>query len=138
MSEATSRSFKVEGTKNVPDEKSDKKVSHNPEVTEKATRRRLSREYKERIAIEARQCQRPGEIGALLRREGLLNTTLVRWRRQRQENALNPRKINGKVTPAQEIKRLKRENERLAEKLRQAELIIDVQSLLRRICGWTS
>ncbi len=58
-------------------EKTDKQVLRNPEVTEKATRRRVSREYKERIAIEAQQCQRPGEIGALLRREGVHNTTLA-------------------------------------------------------------
>ena len=69
-------------------EKIDKKVSLNPEVTEKATRRRFSVEYKERIATEAQQCQRPGELGALLRREGLHSTTLNRWRRQLQENLL--------------------------------------------------
>ena len=62
-------------------EKIDKKVSLNLEVTEKATRRRFSVEYKERIATEAQQCQRPGELGALLRREGLHSTTLNRWRR---------------------------------------------------------
>ena len=108
-------------------EKIDKKVSLNPEVTEKATRRRFSVEYKERIATEAQQCQRPGELGALLRREGLHSTTLNRWRRQLQENLLTSQKAKGKETLSQENKRLKRENERLAEKLRQAELIIDVQ-----------
>ena len=52
-------------------ENADKKISKNPEVIEKAARRRFTEEYKRRIAIEAEACTQPGEIGALLRREGL-------------------------------------------------------------------
>lgn len=105
-----------------------KKVEENPEVIQKAARRRFTGDYKRRIAIEAEGCQQPGEIGALLRREGLYSSVLARWRRQlREESLSSSKKSNRKITPAQELARLKRENERLKEKLRQAELIIDVQ-----------
>lgn len=102
----------------------------DPEVVEKAARRRFTAEYKRQIALEAEQCEQPGEIGALLRREGLYSSVVARWRRQLQEEPLSSSKKSGKkrkLTPAQEVARLERENERLKEKLRQAELIIDVQ-----------
>ena len=107
-----------------------KKFQKDPEVVEKAARRRFTAEYKRRIALEAEQCDQPGEIGALLRREGLYSSVLAKWRRQLREESLSRSKKsnkNGKLTPAQELARLERENERLKEKLRQAELIIDVQ-----------
>ena len=107
-----------------------KKLQKDPEVVEKAARRRFTAEYKKRIALEAEQCKQPGEIGALLRREGLYSSVLARWRRQLREESLassKKSKKNGKLTPAQELARLERENQRLKEKLRQAELIIDVQ-----------
>ena len=107
-----------------------KKLQKDPEVVEKAARRRFTAEYKRRIALEAEQCKQPGEIGALLRREGLYSSVLARWRRQLREESLSSSKKsskNGKLTPAQQLARLERENERLKEKLRQAELIIDVQ-----------
>lgn len=105
-----------------------KKVEKNPEVVERAARRRFTTEYKQRIATEAEQCSQPGEIGALLRREGLYSSTVRQWRRQLQESSLSSsKKSPRKESPAKEIARLKRENDRLAEKLRQAELIIDVQ-----------
>ena len=114
-------------------ENADKKVEKNPEVTEKATRRRFTAEYKRRIALEAQQCTEPGEIGALLRREGLYASVVQRWRRQLQEESLSSSKKSKSRAPsarpsaAKELAGLKRENERLKEKLRQAELIIDVQ-----------
>lgn len=109
-------------------ESSSRIVAKNPEVTQKAARRRFTGEYKRRIALEAESCSQPGEIGALLRREGLYSSVLQRWRRQLQEESLSSsKKSNGKPSPAQELARLQRENERLQEKLRQAELIIDVQ-----------
>jgi len=104
------------------------KVEKDPEVTQKAARRRFTADYKRRIALEAEGCSEPGEIGALLRREGIYSSVLARWRRQLQEESLSSsKKSNGKSSPAQQLKRLERENERLKEKLRQAELIIDVQ-----------
>ncbi len=111
-------------------EKSGKNFQKDPEVVEKATRRRFTKEYKRRIALEAGQCQQPGEIGALLRREGLYSSVVARWRRQLREEPLSSSKKsgqNGKLTPAQEVARLERENQRLKEKLRQSKLIIDVQ-----------
>jgi len=105
-----------------------KEIGKNPEVVQKAARRRFTADYKHRIALEAEGCGRPGEIGALLRREGLYSSVLQRWRRQlREESLSSSKKSNSKPSPAQELARLKRENERLHEKLRQAELIIDVQ-----------
>lgn len=106
----------------------DQKSEKNPEVVEKASRRRFTAEYKHRIATEADACSQPGELGALLRREGLYSSLVQRWRRQLRESSLSSsKKSPRKESPSQEIARLKRENERLAEKLRQAELIIDVQ-----------
>jgi transposase-like protein len=65
------------------------------EVTPKAKRRQFSAQYKLRILDEADRCTRPGEIGALLRREGLYSSNLATWRRQRQKGqigALSPKK----------------------------------------------
>jgi transposase-like protein len=105
-----------------------KKVSENPEVVEKAARRRFTVEYKQRIVMEADQCSQRGELGTLLRREGLYSSTVCQWRRQLQESSLSAsKKSTQKESPSKEIARLKRENDRLSEKLRQAELIIDVQ-----------
>jgi len=107
-----------------------KKLQKDPEVVEKASRRRFTAQYKRQIALEAEQCSQPGEIGALLRREGLYSSVLARWRRQlRQDSSMSPPKKRRakKASSAKEIEDLKRENERLKEKLRQAELIIDVQ-----------
>ena len=111
-------------------EKAGKNLEKDPEVVEKASRRRFTAEYKRRIALEAEQCVQPGEIGALLRREGLYSSVVTRWRRQLREEPLTSSKKPSKkreLTSAQQVARLERENERLKEKLHQAELIIDVQ-----------
>ena len=114
-------------------ENADKKIEKNPEVAEKASRRRFTTEYKRRISLEVERCKQPGEIGALLRREGLYSSVVGRWRRQLREESLSSSKKSNrtpspaKPSAAKEIASLKRENERLKEKLRQAELIIDVQ-----------
>lgn len=107
-----------------------KSFQKDPEVVEKASRRRFTDQYKRQIALEAEQCTQPGEIGALLRREGIYSSVLARWRRQlRQESSMSPpkKRRSKKTSSAREIEDLRRENERLKEKLRQAELIIDVQ-----------
>lgn len=105
----------------------------DPEVTEKPTRRRFTAEYKQRILREADLCG-PGELGALLRREGLYSSHLQVWRRQRDEaerQALAPKKRGRKAKEpdpqAKRVAELERENERLRHKLQQAELIIEVQ-----------
>ena len=104
------------------------------EVLEKPVRRRFTVEYKAKILAEADACTEPGMLGGLLRREGLYSSHLSTWRRQRDEGALaglTPKRRGRKARPknplADENERLQRENERLKDQLRQAELIIDVQ-----------
>jgi transposase-like protein len=71
------------------------KAVPNPEVTEKAVRRRFTAEYKLRILREADACTRQGQLGALLRREGLYSSNLILWRRQIDEG-LVPKKSTSK------------------------------------------
>jgi len=108
----------------------------DPEVTPKAKRRRFSAEYKLRILAEADGCTRPGEIGALLRREGLYSSHLTTWRRQRDEGqlyGLTGKQRGRKADPqAAELAQLRQENEQLQVRLKQAEVIIDVQ---KKLCG---
>ena len=109
-----------------------------PEVREKAVRRRFTGEYKARILDEADRCTEPGQLGELLRREGLYSSHLTTWRRQR-EAGLAPKRRGRKPLPnkkeREELERLKRENKRLAEELRQARLIIDVQKKVSEVLG---
>lgn len=112
----------------------------NPEVVPKAERRRFTAEYKLRILTEADGCKKPGEIGALLRREGLYRSHLDKWRRQQRDlRALAPQKRGRKPDPqAAEIAELRGENERLQKRLQQAEMIIDVQKKLSALLGLTT
>jgi transposase-like protein len=117
-------------------------VVADPEVSEKAKRRRFSAEYKLRILQEADACTEPGEIGALLRREGLYSSHLGVWRRQREEGTiqgLTPRKRGRKTQPknplSKKVTELERENARLKQRLKQAETIIDVQKKVSQILG---
>ena len=110
------------------------------EVSEKPTRRRFSAEYKLKILAEAEACGEPGMLGELLRREGLYSSHLTIWRRQRDEGALvglTPKRRARKAKPknplADENEQLRRENQRIKEQLRQAELIIDVQKKVSEI-----
>ena len=102
----------------------------NPEVQPKPTRRRFSAEYKRRLAAEAEQCQH-GDLGALLRREGLYHSQLASWRKGIAAGTLGKTKRGPQANPdAAEVKRLQRENERLQRKLADAEAIIDAQKKL--------
>jgi transposase len=111
----------------------------DPEVPEKAKRRRFSAEYKLAIVREADRCTEPGQIGALLRRERLYSSHLVDWRRQRERGALEAlaRKRGPKPTdPARaQVEWLRRENERLAKRLAQAEKIIQIQGKVSELLG---
>jgi len=111
----------------------------DPEVVPKAERRRFGAEYKLRILAEADACTQRGQIGALLRREGLYRSHLDKWRGQRQAGALQalaPQKRGRKPDPqAVEIARLRRENERLLQRLQRAEAIIEVQKKLSVLLG---
>ena len=103
----------------------------NPEVPERAKRRRFSAEYKLRVLQEADRCG-SGEVGALLRREGLYSSHLTVWRQQRNEGALSSlskkrgRKAKRSVEQI-ELDRVVQENGRLRERLRQLELIVAAQ-----------
>jgi transposase-like protein len=111
----------------------------DPEVDPRPKRRRFSAKYKLRILTEADQCTERGEIGALLRREGLYRSHLSTWRKQRERGqlpGLAPKKRGRKPDPqAAELARLQRENERLKERLEQAETIIEVQKKLSQMLG---
>jgi len=113
----------------------------NPEVAEKAQRRRFTPEYKLRILEEADACGEMGEIGALLRREGLYTSNLSAWREQRRVGALSglsPRKRGRKARrdpQATRFEQLEREIRRLREELRKAHVIIDVQKKVARLLG---
>jgi len=114
----------------------------NPEVSEKPQRRRFTAEYKLKILREADACA-PGELGALLRREGLYSSLLSTWRRERangMQAGLEPKKRGRKPTHrrdsvALENERLKKEVARLEHRLQQAELIIDVQKKISTMLG---
>ena len=98
----------------------------------KAKRRQFTAKYKLRILQEADRCTERGELGELLRREGLYSSHLSKWRQQRargQLQGLAPKKRGrkGQDPSVAELARLRRENERLRAQLEQAEIIIDVQ-----------
>jgi transposase len=114
----------------------------DPAVPEKPVRRRFTAEYKLRILREADGCTEFGQLGALLRREGLYSSHLTTWRQQRDAGTLaglapkrRGRKPNPDAPVIAENQRLKRENQRLAAKLRQAETIIEVQKKLSEMLG---
>lgn len=114
----------------------------NPEVLPKAKRRTFTAGYKSWVLEEADRCRKqPGQLGKLLRREGLYSSHLTTWRRQREAGelaGLTPRKRGRKVNKeSAEIGRLQRENRRLERQLEQAELIIEAQKKLSEILGIT-
>lgn len=114
----------------------------DPEVPERPRRRHYTTEYKQRILAEADRATKPGEIGALLRREGLYSSRLSVWRQERDRGALGaapkPGGRRSQSDPrAAELTRLRKENKRLALRLSQAQEVIAVQGkvseLLRRL-----
>lgn len=114
----------------------------DPEVADKAERRRFTAEYKLRILRAADACLEAGQLGALLRREGLYSSHLTTWRRQREVGtlaALAPKKRGRpgqKPHPlARRVVELEREKERLRSRLQQAEAIIEVQKKVSTLLG---
>jgi len=117
-------------------------VLPNPEVPAKAARRRFTAEYKLRVLTLADACNESGCLGKLLRREGLYASNLDTWRGQRDRgvlSGLSPKKRGRKGLVHDplhaENEKLRKENERLTSRLRQAEIIIDVQKKISQILG---
>jgi transposase len=111
----------------------------DPEVAAKPRRRRFTAEYRLRILKEADACKKPGELGALLRREGLYSSHLTNWRRQREQGALRDLRARRRgPTPRPvdpRVKQLEAENRRLTRKLQRAETIITLQKKVAEILG---
>jgi transposase len=106
----------------------------DPELVEQAKRRRFTAEYKLRVLAEADACTRPGEVGELLRREGLYTSHLTYWRKQRKDGALKelgkPRGRKPVDRRDQEIAALKRKLQRSETELAKAKRVIEVQGNL--------
>ena len=103
------------------------------EVKPRATRRTFSAEYKRRILAEADVCPR-GQVGFLLRREGLYYSHLTKWRGEREAGTLADRPRGPQPNPDRaQLDRLAQENAALKRKLEQAEAIIEAQKKLARL-----
>jgi len=102
-------------------------------------RRRFGAEYKLRILREADACKQPGEIGGLLRREGLFSSHLVTWRRERDRVArsgMSARKRGPKARPVDpRVKQLERENAKLRRRLERVELMLEIQKKASEMLG---
>ena len=102
----------------------------DPEVPARHARRRFTTAYKLDILRKADACSRHGELGALLRREGLYSSHLITWRQQR-ERGLTPKKRGRKAVPVNPaMKKLEQENRRLTTRLKKAEALLDFQKKL--------
>lgn len=114
----------------------------DPEVPAKAARRRFTAEYKLRVLMLADACNTPGCLGKLLRQEGLYASNLDTWRGQRNRGVLSglaPKKRGRKESVRNplvaENEKLRKENARLTNRLRQAEIINDVQKKISQLLG---
>lgn len=112
------------------------------EVVAKAQRRRFTAEYKRRILREAEACRRPGEVSAVLRREGLYSSHLAAWRAARQRGelaALGAKRRGPKPErPDPRLKRigeLERDNRRWQARAERAEALVEVQKKLAELLG---
>lgn len=110
------------------------------EVLAVAKRRQFTAEYKLQVLQRADACRAPGELGELLRREGLYSSHLASWRQQRRQGALaalSDVKRGRRPTPreAKEVERLRRQNAQLQRRLDQAERIIEIQKKVSEILG---
>src|SRR5260370_7623907 len=101
----------------------------DPEVLARPKRRRFTAEYRMSIAREADACTRKGELGALLRREGLYSSYLTQWRQQRNRGGLNVEKRGRKPTSQAETEllRLRKEKSKLPKKLAAPTTLVSLQ-----------
>ena len=110
----------------------------DPEVVERPKRRRFTAAYRMSIIKQADACTRKGELGALLRREGLYSSSLVAWRRQRDGGGLTTDTKRGRkpTPPAEtELARLRKENAKLTKDLAAARMVVDVQKNVCTLLG---
>jgi len=112
------------------------------EVAAKASRRRFTAEYKRRVLREADGCKKPGEIGALLRREGLYSSHLAAWRAARKETeraALGAKRrgppARAGAVEARRVAELERELARWKRRAERAELLVEVQKKASQLLG---
>src|SRR5437867_6784387 len=117
-------------------------VAGETEVVAKVHRRRFTAEYKRRIVREADRCTKPGEIGALLRREGLYSSHLVTWRAARDRGeleGLSPKKRGPKVAPPdprdKKIAEQERDIARWQKRAERAEAFVEVQKKVAALLG---
>ena len=109
------------------------RLLEDPEVPEKPTRRKFTAKYKLRILRDLDKCTKTGDVGAMLRREGLYASIISTWRQQRERGELNGlgqksrSQTAAKEKKDKENRRLKREVARLEHQLRRAETVIDIQ-----------
>jgi transposase-like protein len=113
----------------------------DPEVSARPTRRQFSASYKAQVVAEVSRCTQPGQIGALLRREGLVSSQLTLWRKQYHQGVLKALRDDKRGRKPlhdprdRELDRLRRENARLTKKLKQAETIIEIQKKVAALLG---
>jgi transposase-like protein len=113
----------------------------DPEVLARAKRRTYTGEYKQQVLAEVEAARGSGEIGAVLRRHGLYSSHLAKWRKERKAGILEglaPQKRGpkSKANPlAVENQKLRRDNDRLTDRLRKAEIVIDVQNKVAMLLG---
>ena len=117
-------------------------VFPNPEVREKKPRRNFTAAYKLRILKAVDNCTESGQIGRLLRREGLYSSNLTAWRKARDKGLLQVmspqkrgRKLKEKNPLATEVAQLQKEKRQLKHKLKQANLIIEAQKKISQVLG---
>lgn len=126
------------------DSMTDEQVVPEVEVTGKAERRRFSAEYKSKILKAADACRLPGELGELLRKEGLYSSNLTAWRAARDRgeiNGLSPKKRGPKavVRDARDrrIAELERESRKWKARAERAEALVDLQKKVSELLGVT-
>lgn len=120
-------------------------LAEETEVTEKARRRLFTLEYKRKIVKEADACKAPGEIGALLRREGLYSSHLTTWRAARDRGELAPGAAAKKRGPQatapdprdKRIADLERQVEKVTKRAERAEAIAEIQKKVGALLGWS-
>jgi transposase len=113
-------------------------LAQDTEVVSKARRRKFTADYKREILRQAAACKKSGELGALLRREGLYSSHISTWRREMEARGLAglaPKKRGPKVTPPSpeqlELRRLRRENALLTARAERAETLVAIQKNYR-------